>query len=81
MSLNDLERILFLCTIINFALMVFWFVLCVGAPDLVYRTQRRWFPISRETFTIVMYCFLGVYKIFFLMFNLVPLVAVLIVNW
>ena len=80
MDRYDLKEMLMWCTIINFALMIFWFVLCISAPELVYRAQRRWFPISRETFTIVMYCFLGVYKIFFLMFNLVPYVALLLVG-
>ena len=67
------------CTIINGGLLALWTAMCMLAPDLVYRTQNRWFPLPRETFNIVMYAFLGIFKIAFLVFNLVPLVALLIV--
>ena len=50
------------------------------APDLVYRTQKIWFPIPRETFTVVMYAFLGAFKIVFLVFNVVPYMALSIVG-
>jgi hypothetical protein len=50
------------------------------APDLVYRTQSIWFPIPRKTFDVVIYSFLGLFKIFFLFFNVVPFVALLIVG-
>jgi len=50
------------------------------APDLVYRKQSRWFPIPRETFNVVIYSFLGLFKIVFLVFSVVPYVALLIVG-
>ena len=50
------------------------------APDLVYRTQRKFFPITREIFDMVIYGFLGLFKIFFIVFNLVPFLALLIVG-
>ena len=50
------------------------------APDMVYRTQSKWFPIPRETFNVVLYAFLGLFKIVFLVFNVVPYVALLIVG-
>ena len=50
------------------------------APDLVYRTQSKWFPIPREIYNVVMYSFLGLFKIVFIVFNVVPYVALLIVG-
>jgi hypothetical protein len=38
-----------------------------------------WFPIPRETFNVLIYGFLGLFKIFFLTFNLVPYLALLII--
>jgi hypothetical protein len=67
------------CSIINGALLSFWIAMCLLAPDLVYRTQHKWFPIPRETFHIIMYSFLGFFKIVFLIFNVVPFVALLII--
>ncbi|MCZ6445193.1 MAG: hypothetical protein O7F17_00165 [Planctomycetota bacterium] len=46
----------------------------------MYRTQSKWFPIPRETFNVVIYSFLGLFKIVFLVFNVVPYVALLIVG-
>jgi hypothetical protein len=54
--------------------------MCILAPGLVYRTQSKWFPIPRETFNVVIYSFLGLFNIVFLVFNLVPYVALLIVG-
>jgi len=50
------------------------------APDLVYTTQSKFFPIPRETFEVVIYSFVGLFKIFFQVLNLVPFVALLIVT-
>jgi len=80
MDIKTLQTFFMWCTIINAAVLVLWITMCLLAPDLVYRSQCRWFPIPRETFNVVMYSLIGVYKIFFLMFNLVPYVALLIVG-
>jgi hypothetical protein len=68
------------CTIINGSILILWAVLTMFAPNLVYRTQSIWFPIPREIFNIVIYAFLGAFKIFFLMFNAVPYVVLLIMG-
>jgi hypothetical protein len=52
----------------------------VFAPDFVYRLQSRWFPLPRESFNVVIYSFLGLFKIFFIIFNVVPYLALLIVG-
>jgi len=79
-DIQTLTRFFMWCTIINGALLVFWTTMCILTPDLVYRAQNKWFPIPRETYNVVMYSFLGLFKIFFLVFNLVPYVALLIVG-
>ena len=68
------------CTIMNGALLALLLTMCLLAPDLVYRTQRIWFPIPRETFDVVLYSFLGLFKIIFLVFNVVPYIALLIIR-
>lgn len=52
----------------------------VVAPDFVYRTQSKWFSIPRATFNVIIYSFLGAFKIVFLVFNVVPYMALLIVG-
>ena len=68
------------CTIINGGVFLLWGLFSMLTPNLVYRTQRVWFPIPRETFDVVIYAFLGVFKIVFLVFNVVPYLALLIVG-
>jgi hypothetical protein len=67
------------CTIINGAILIVWSAISVLAPDLIYRMQSTWFPMPRETFTVVVYALTGVLKIFFLVFSAVPYVALLLV--
>jgi len=80
MDIQTLTLFFMWCSIINGSLLVLWIAMCVLVPDLVYRTQRIWFPIPRETFDVVIYSMLGLFKIIFLVFNLVPYIALLIIG-
>ncbi|MHA1529353.1 MAG: DUF6868 family protein [Alphaproteobacteria bacterium] len=53
---------------------------CLFAPDWVYRMRSRWFPLPRETYDAMIYGFLGVFKMVFIVFNLVPYLALSIVG-
>jgi hypothetical protein len=68
------------CTILNGGLLIFssFMLLCVG--DLVYRIHSKWFPMSREAFNVVIYSFVGVFKLIWIAFNVVPYVALLIIG-
>ena len=80
MDIQTLTTFFMWCTIINGALFVFSATICMLAPDWLYRTQSKLFPIPRETFDVVIYSFLGLFKIVLLIFNVVPYVALLIVG-
>jgi len=68
------------CTIINGALLIFSSLICTFASDWVYRMHSRWFPISREAFNVAIYSFIGLFKIFFMAFNLIPYIALAIIG-
>ena len=80
MDINALQRFFMWCTIINGAWFVFAAMLCVFAADWVFRMQSKWFPISRDAFNVVIYSFFALFKIIFIVFNVVPYVALLIVG-
>lgn len=80
MTLPLLRQFFMWCTVINGGLFVFWTICILAMPDWVYRTQTRFIPISRETFHVAMYGFLGLFKIFFLFFNVVPFLVLLILG-
>jgi len=79
MDVPTLTSFFMWCSIINGGILVLWSLFCMFAPDLVYRIQKIWFPIPRETFDVIIYAFLGLFKIFFLIFNLVPYLALLVI--
>ena len=68
------------CTILNGGLLILSLLIFACAGDWVYRMHSKWFPIPRDAFNIVIYSFMGLFKIFFLIFNLVPYVALVIVG-
>lgn len=75
-----LTRFFMWCTIINGGLFIFWSLFFLFAPDLVYRIQTRVFPLPRETYDAVIYGFLGFFKALFLLFNLTPYLALLLLQ-
>ena len=80
MDINALQRFFMWCTIINGAWFVFAAMICVFAADWVFRMQSKWFPISRDAYNVVIYSFFALFKIVFVVFNVVPYVALLIVG-
>ena len=79
MDLETLTSFFMWCTILNGALLIYAAVMCAFASDFIYRLHSRWFPMSREAFTIVLYAWLSLFKIGFFIFNLVPFIALLII--
>ena len=80
MDIQTLTAFFMWCTILNVALLVLSGLICLYAGDWVYGIHGKWFSISRETFNVAIYSFIGVYKIFILAFNLIPYIALLIVG-
>ncbi len=80
MDIPTLTSFFMWCTIINGALLVFGTIMCMLVPDLVYRKHSKFFPIPRETFNVVIYSFLGLFKVFFVVFNVTPYVVLLIMG-
>ena len=80
MDIQTLTTFFMWCTILNGALLVISALMCLVAMDWVYNMHNKWFKISRETFNVAMYSFLGFLKIVFLIFNVVPYVALLIIG-
>jgi len=80
MDIQTLTTFFMWCTILNIGLLLLSSLILVFAGDLVYRVHSKWLPMPRETFNVVIYAFLGLFKIFVLVFNAVPYVALLIIG-
>ena len=71
MDIQTLTAFFMWCTIINAGVLLFLILIFMLAPDLAYRLQSRWMPVSRETFNVVYYSFIGFFKAIVLVFNVV----------
>ncbi len=80
MDIETLTTFFLWCTILDGSILVVWTIFFVFAPDFAYRTQSKFFPISREAYNVVIYSAFAVFRILFVVFNLVPFVALLIVG-
>jgi hypothetical protein len=80
MDIQTLTSFFMWCTVLNVGLLIIWSLIFFAAPDFVYRTQSRWFSISREHFDLAFYGFLGLYKALFIIFFFIPWIALLIID-
>jgi hypothetical protein len=79
MDMAALTDFLMWCTILNFGLLVLTSLMLGFAGDFVFRLHSQYFSMTRETFHLVFYLLIGVYKIFWMVFNLVPFVVLKII--
>jgi hypothetical protein len=63
------------CAILNYTVLLFWFVAFVFAHGWLLRLHSRWFHMSEDRFDSIHYASMAVYKIGILLFNLVPFLA------
>ena len=75
MTTADLQSLLLWCVGMNYGLLLVWFGAFTVAHDWMYRTHRRWFKLSVETFDAIHYAGMAFYKISIVLLNLVPLMA------
>ena len=79
MDVDLLTEFFMWCSIIAGGMYLFsvlWFMLL---PDFTYALQTRWFPMPRETYNVVMFGFMGLFKVILIVFVIVPYVSLLIV--
>jgi len=79
MSIELTRRLLLWCTVINYGVLLIWFVVFVFAHDWIQRLHGRWFRLTSDQFDTLHYGGMAIYKVGILLFNLVPFVALCIV--
>ena len=80
MDIQTLTTFFMWCTILNVALLLLSSLMCICAGDWAYRIHSKWFSVSRETFNVVIYSFIALYKLLVIVFNLIPYIALSIVG-
>ena len=80
MDIHTVRAFFMWCTIINIVLLAFTFLMCAFAGDWIQKMHGKWFPMPKETFTVLLYSYIAVFKIFVIVFNIVPWIALMIMN-
>ena len=80
MSIDALREFFGWCIVINYGVLIVWFVLFAGARDWVHRLHEHWFRPTREQFDTVHYAGMRLFKLGIFFFDLAPYVALLVVR-
>ena len=80
MTIDLVRDVLLWCTVINYGILLLWFLVFSLAHDWMYRFHGRWFRVSPEQFDAIHYAGIAFYKIGIFLFNLIPYVALRIVG-
>ncbi|NNH01396.1 DUF6868 family protein [Acinetobacter sp. ANC 5414] len=75
MNLDFWFRFLLSSVLINYIILMIWFLAIIFARDWIKQVHGKWFNLSDATFDAIHYGGMAVYKIGILLFNLVPLIA------
>ena len=80
MDIQTLTTFFMWCTILNVALLLLSSLMCICAGDWIYQIHSKLFSISKETFNVMIYSFIALYKLLVIVFILIPYIALLIVG-
>ncbi len=73
---DTLARILLRCWIIASALLLFSFVVFMLTGEMIHEIHGKMFGLTPHELDLIMYCGLGFFKLFVLIFFLFPWIAI-----
>ena len=80
MSTELTRNFLLWSTVINYMILLVWFLVFVLAHDRLRHLHGRWFRLSNEQFDALHYAGMSPYKIGIVLLNLVPFLVVTILS-
>jgi hypothetical protein len=80
MSIAMARSALLWCAVINYAVLLIWFLLYMLPHWWLYRLWGRWLRLTPEQFDTLNIAGIVLYKLGILLFNLVPLVALYVIG-
>lgn len=80
MNIDMVRKALLWCALINYGVLLVWFLCFILAHDWMYLLHGRWFRLSVEQFDMLHYAGMSIYKIGVLLLNVVPWIALHIVR-
>jgi hypothetical protein len=80
MDIGTIKEFFGWMTLVNLALYVWSAVMCMACKGWIQRVHGKLFGLEPEAINAFLYGYLGVYKIVFIGFNLVPWLALVIMT-
>jgi len=72
MNIDLIREVLGWCALINYGILLFWFLFLSLAHDWLYHFHGKWFSLSIEHFDAMHYLSMAFYKLSIFLFFLVP---------
>ena len=80
MTLETLRSFFGWCSVINMALLLWWFFTIVKLHDFVYKMHTKWFNLSPEKFDELHYAAMAFFKLTVFVFYVVPYIVLCIIS-
>jgi hypothetical protein len=80
MSAESAQDFLLWCIVVNYGILLLWFLVFWFGHDWIFKLHSRWFQMSKERFDSSHYACMAVYKVGILLFNLSPYVALRLIS-
>ena len=79
MTIEIIREVLAWSDVINYALLILWFLIFSLAHDWLHGLHGKWFTLSEENFDAIHYLSMAFFKLCIFLFFLVPYLALRIV--
>ena len=80
MTFEEIRRVLAWALVINWGILILWFLVFISAHDWLYRYHKKWFDLKTETFDALHYAGMAFFKLLILVFILAPYLAMHIIG-
>ena len=75
MNIEVVRKMFLWCAVINYVILLVWFLVFTVAHDWIYLLHGRWFRVSIEQFDMLHYAGMAIYKLGIILLNVVPYIA------
>ena len=75
MTLEIAREVFGWCAVINYSLLLLWFLMYASARDWMHKFHGTWFAVSGEKFAAIHYAGMAFFKVGIFLFNLAPYIA------
>jgi len=80
MDIEILSQFFLWCLVINYTVLLLWFIFVMAASEWTFRIHTKIYHITREQFNLIHYCGMGLYKFLIFIFALVPYISLKIID-